>query len=749
MHVRLGGIFRRVRRNPLRSEIPGLQNVVMIGIGGFSTVYRADQPRFGRRVAVKVLDPRGLTKQDLLRRFERECETLGMLGGHPHVVSVFDAGITRSGKPYIVMEYLRAGSLAGRLEAGGPLPWKDALAIGVKLAGALQSAHEADVLHLDVKPANVLSGQDGEPKLADFSIARLRAALGITATAQQTLAFTPGYAAPELLKGDGPTPASDVYGLGATLFTLLVGHPAFLRSRDEEPSVEVVLGRMLFGPVPGLGAEFPEDLRAVMRRAMARKAVDRFRSAAELGQALQAVQRGYGLAITPLRVVPVAPIPSGPQPSSTGRRRAAMTSGLLAVLLVAGTVGVVAWPDAPCAQPRTVQADGALSFGTLLPKTGQFLYSGPATQAGVQLAMRDINAAGAIPGIVVKLDEVNQHDEGDLSARTAGKVADALVSPGGVDVVIGPATSEAASKVIDHVTCAGLIIFSPLNTAPLFTTYNDHGLYFRATQSDIFRSPLFGELVVGDGNVTAVVMARDDLFGESLMRLAAQAINDSGGNVLDSFTYDPSAPSYDQDIQRIKGKDPDAIVLIGFNESASILREMITQGIGPRDKRVYAGATISNTLARLVNPQDPGVLAGMKGIIVDNGSEAFVRRLQQVNPGLQDVTLGAETYDAVVITALAAAVAGTDAPAAIAKQINGVTKGGVKCASYADCISRIQERQDIDYDGASGPLEFANPGEPSSGTYVVSEFQADGSLKPLRTVEVAAHEVGASDAPRS
>jgi serine/threonine-protein kinase PknK len=196
-------------------------------------------------VAVKVLDPHGLHRQDLRSRFEQECKTLGMLGDHPNVVRVFQAGIGKSGSPYIVMEYLPAGSFVDRLDAEGPLPWEEVCVIGVKLAGALQSAHEAGVLHLDIKPANVLVGPDGEPKLADFGIARLRAALGVTTTTQ-TLALTVGYAAPELFEEDTPTTASDIYGLGATLFTLLAGHSPFLRTHDEEPSLKAIIGRTLF-----------------------------------------------------------------------------------------------------------------------------------------------------------------------------------------------------------------------------------------------------------------------------------------------------------------------------------------------------------------------------------------------------------------------------------------------------------------------------------------------------------------------
>jgi len=110
--------------------------------------------------------------------------------------------------------------------------------------------------------------------------------------------------------------------------------------------------------------------------------------------------------------------------------------------------------------------------------------------------------------------------------------------------------------------------------------------------------------------------------------------------------------------------------------------------------------------------------------------------VKQANPGLQDFTYAAQAYDAVVITALAAGIAGTDAPAAIAEQVNSVTKSGEKCADFKGCMDLIKAGKDIDYDGVSGPLAFTDPGEPSSAAYVISEMQADGTVKIIRNEKV-------------
>jgi ABC-type branched-subunit amino acid transport system substrate-binding protein len=336
----------------------------------------------------------------------------------------------------------------------------------------------------------------------------------------------------------------------------------------------------------------------------------------------------------------------------------------------------------------------------------------------------------------VKLDAANQRDEGDPAANTARESTDALLA-GGVDAIVGPATSEVASKVIDKVTCAGVIMFAPGNTSPALTNRPDHGLYFRTSPLSTLEGAVLGKLVIDDGNSTVVVTSRDDLYGKSLREDTQKKIHESGGQVLDSFSYDPSRSDYKKEIQRVKAQDPDAIVLIGFSESAKILVNMIEEGLGPRSKRVYlSGANMTNTLVAQVSPQDRSVLASMRGTPLDTGGEEFVKRLREVSPGLQDLTYAPQAYDAVVITALAAAIAGTDQPAAIAREINGVTKAGETCTNFVACMALVKDGKNIDYDGPSGRLEFSDPGEPSEGTYVISEIQADGTITAIRSETV-------------
>ena len=220
---------------------------------------------------------------------------MGMLSSHPNIVTIFDAGLTEDGKPYLVMEYMPDGTLDDRLDRDGALGWEEVSDVGVKLAGALETAHEAGVLHRDVKPANVLRSPFGEPCLSDFGLARFGGQAKTTGVVTATLLHAP----PEILAGQPATAQSDVYSLASSLFTLLVGDAPFWRSTDE--SMLPLLARIADEPVPDLrGRGVPAGICSAIETAMAKDLGDRPASAAALGEALRDAQAAEGLTPTPL-----------------------------------------------------------------------------------------------------------------------------------------------------------------------------------------------------------------------------------------------------------------------------------------------------------------------------------------------------------------------------------------------------------------------------------------------------------------
>ena len=278
----------------------GLEDAKEIGHGGFGVVYRCAQPELDRTVAVKVLT--AALDPENLERFLREQRAMGRLSGHPHIVNIMQVGTTDTGRPYIVMQYHPHDSLDAQIRRRGPIPWSDALRVGVKLAGALETAHRVGILHRDVKPGNILLTEYGEPQLTDFGIARMSGAFETTAG---TVTGSPAFTAPEVLSGRTPTAASDVYSLGATLFSAITGHAAFERHNGEEVIAQFL--RITTQPVPDLRSEgFPEDLSAVIQQAMSGKPEDRPASAAAFGDELREVERHHGLAVDEM-AMPVDP----------------------------------------------------------------------------------------------------------------------------------------------------------------------------------------------------------------------------------------------------------------------------------------------------------------------------------------------------------------------------------------------------------------------------------------------------------
>jgi serine/threonine-protein kinase PknK len=261
----------------------GFDDVTEVGHGGFGVVYRCTQPSLDRTVAVKVLtsdlDP------DNLERFMREQRAMGKLSDHPHIVTIHEVGRTAVGRPFIVMPYYAKDSLEALIRRHGPLDWSEAVSIGVKLAGALQAAHSVGILHRDVKPGNILLSDYGEPQLTDFGIARIA---GGFQTTTGVITGSPAYTAPEVLEGTTPTPQSDVYSLGATLFCAMTGHAAFERRSGEKVVAQFL--RITLQPIADLRHQgLPSDVAAAIEDAMARDPADRPASASLFGEQLRVV----------------------------------------------------------------------------------------------------------------------------------------------------------------------------------------------------------------------------------------------------------------------------------------------------------------------------------------------------------------------------------------------------------------------------------------------------------------------------
>jgi serine/threonine protein kinase/N-acetylneuraminic acid mutarotase len=291
----------------------GFDDAREVGRGASGVVYRCYQNSLGRTVAIKVLasdiDPANR------ERFLREGFAMGKLSGHPNIVNILQVGVTPSNRPYIVMPFHAGDSLALRLRRGGPIPWPEALKIGVKLCGALETAHKSGTLHRDIKPGNVLLTDYGEPQLSDFGIARIA---GKYQTVTGVFSGTIAYTAPEVLAGRPPTIEADLYSLGATIYALIAGNAAHENASGEELIAHYL--RITSEEVPDLRPRgIPDDVCTAVEQAMSQDPDKRPASAADFGRELQSAQRHNGLPPDSMALpIPVTEQPVGSSTASEG-----------------------------------------------------------------------------------------------------------------------------------------------------------------------------------------------------------------------------------------------------------------------------------------------------------------------------------------------------------------------------------------------------------------------------------------------
>jgi len=367
------------------------------------------------------------------------------------------------------------------------------------------------------------------------------------------------------------------------------------------------------------------------------------------------------------------------------------------------------------------EADGTLKLGTILPQTGNLAFLGPPEFAGVDLATSEVNEAGGVLGEQV---EVFNADSGDTTTNIAVTAADEHLQRG-VDAVVGAASSGVSLTFIDKVTGAGVIHFSPANTSPTFTSYDDNGLYFRTAPSDLFQGAVLAETAANDGSTKPAVLALQDAYGEGLANSFADNFTAAGGSLaLDPVIYDPQAASFEAEVGQVKAADPDAVVMIGFNESSKMLQELIKQGIGPDKVQLYlVDGNLSNTL---YEDLPDGILEGAKGTLPGaEASDELRESLLAIDPELGDFSYAAESYDAVTTIALGAELAGSDCGEDIAAALVEVTNNGAECTSFADCKAKIDAGEDFNFNGQSGPISFDENGDPSEATMGVYIYGAD------------------------
>ncbi len=290
--------------------------LVLIGAGGMGEVYKAQDSRLGRDVAIKVLPIEFATDPDRLHRFEQEARAAGQLN-HPNVLTVFDVG-THQGAPYIVTELLEGETLQVRMHLGG-LPVRNTVDIAVQITRGLAAAHEKGIIHRDLKPANVFLTREGHVKILDFGIAKLASTRSSEESAETvalaetteagTMLGTVGYMSPEQLRGRSVDQRTDIFAFGCVLYEMLSGRRAFVGETTAD-TIAAVLGK---DPVPlgGTSSGVPPALQGIVHQCLEKHPDDRFSSAHDLALALSTVAdglvAGQSLTESPAKSIVVLP----------------------------------------------------------------------------------------------------------------------------------------------------------------------------------------------------------------------------------------------------------------------------------------------------------------------------------------------------------------------------------------------------------------------------------------------------------
>jgi len=386
----------------------------------------------------------------------------------------------------------------------------------------------------------------------------------------------------------------------------------------------------------------------------------------------------------------------------------------------------------PEAQPKsgTPAHTLTLELGTLLPETGNIALLGQPQIAGVQLAVKDINDANL--GITIDL---TLGDSGDTSNKAFTTTVPNLINKK-VSAIIGAAASDVTAVVIDQVVGADTILFSPANSAAQFSTWDDHGLYWRTASTNELRGEVLGNLIAADGADTLGTLVLNGAYGTGLQKTITEAFEAAGGTVVAEQTFNTGDTTFDAQISSVLAQNPDAIQLVSEDEASTIIPALKDAGFDMSKLYLADGNTV-----QYGDKFAPGTLTGAKGILPGPVvTEDFQQRLKDlwadVNNGAELTNFGfaAESYDAVVLIALAALSADSteaDAIASKLKEVSGGSGNGKKATNFKQAAKIINAGGVADYDGFSGGIKFDDNGDASEASIGVYQYDATNNYKRI------------------
>jgi len=382
----------------------------------------------------------------------------------------------------------------------------------------------------------------------------------------------------------------------------------------------------------------------------------------------------------------------------------------------------------------------AFRVGGILPLTGNLAFLGPPEIAGVGLAVSDINAAGGVGGAMSCTDVQDSGDSTDMSVSTASAGALVASEP---SVVIGAASSSVSLNVVDTFADNKIVEVSPANTAADLSGYSPY--YFRTAPEDSVQGGVLGSLVSQDGYQKLAFLVFNDTYGTGLRNFTQAAFEGAGGECVygckgDGDEFPAGQTTFSAEVTAALASNPDAIVVLAFDETKAIVPELAAQG-WDMSKTYYTDGNTSDYSADL----EPGTLEGAQGTIPGADPDAaFKGRLDAYSDQVEGETLtsysyGAESYDAVMLAALAAVKGGDTSSETVQKNfaaVSGAT-GGEECNTYEDCVALLEDGQEIYYKGPSGIGPINELNDPSSAFVGIYQYDGDNKIALTSTLEAS------------
>ena len=364
-----------------------------------------------------------------------------------------------------------------------------------------------------------------------------------------------------------------------------------------------------------------------------------------------------------------------------------------------------------------------IKIGTVLPQTGQLAVIIDALENPIKMGADEINAVS--PGLVT----VEYGDSG-TDPNVASTTVDKYLT-GDHQAIIGAAATGVSLSIVDKVQTSEVAMCSGSNTGAIFSSPDYDPFYSRTAPSDNLQGPTLADVVAADAPASVAVLWRADEYGKGFGELVAAELGDA---VVLAEGYDFAATSFATEAQAVVASGADALVMITFEEGGQLLLDLESAGF---DGSVYVADGFKDGVGADQLGGNVALLEGIKGTAPsaspENGEATFPGRLEAAFPETPSI-FSAQKYDCLMVTVLAAQAAQSADPAVFVAEIGNVTKGGEKCLLFEDCFNLIMTGVDIDYDGASGPLDFDASNEPTIGTYDVFIYDAEGESATLEQV---------------